>query len=535
MTRKLFKLYFRLIFSSAIIWVYYTVNLAFFMFIFYSVSVSGGFDSFYSVISSMGYVEMIIVCFAFCVAVVFAQRKQTLERICFVPAGKSSLVCALSVTVSVWPVVLIPVGFCLVMTAVGGTGMDFCLRVILYTCLRWVSFLSFFTALGFILGRCVRNAFAYLLSVPAAVLFSSFNGTILLRLLPDVPALEKPVTLLSIHHFPAGTMNVDYSAPNIDCFFLSKILSWVLLSAVLFCALYLACRSGRTLAGGLAAVLLTAAFGASAFSYMALFPQKADVSQGLCIPGTEEQAPGPYQIYACKGEVSLSERCGVDCVVGVRGGGEGIPLELKLDPAFEIEEILCGGASVPFERTWDGIVIDDTAITGSADFELEFKYSGRVYYCSSSWYMTAFSTKDSAGLPPGFAFLPMIPGDGAQREYSLKVRAKNPVVSNLDTEGGGGEYTLSGQSSLVCIFSGHFEQRTENGAELITAEGYNTVLPGPEELGDLKCYNLDLGYTHALGAAYPQKIFYISCFLKAGDAMGAPLYFDDCLILNHYA
>lgn len=538
MIKKLFLLYFKLIFSSAVTWTYYIVNLLFCMFLFYAASVSGGFENFYSVISALSYVEMIIACFAFCVAVVFARKKQVLEQTCFVPKEKSSLVLAVSVMLTVWPVILIPSGFCVIRTITDGTGALFCLRVILYTALRWTAFLAFFTAMGFILGRAVKSTFVYLISAPAAVVFSGFNEIILRRLFLDASAYDRYTTLLSIQHLYAGVMNVDYSSPNIDLFFLSKILSVVLMSAVLFYLMYLSYKNRRTAANCITAVLLVGAFILSSFAYTQLFPQKADETQKLLFAFNNGSNDAGYRITDYTGHINLSEHCEIECAVEIETGGNSSVFEMVLDEAFEIESILCGGRPLSYERAGDSVIIDSPGAVEGENIVLDFKYSGRPYYCNGAYHMTVFSTASASAFPPGFSFLPVFPGDGGQASYMLEVKSKNPVVSNLDTEARGNDtYMLSGQSALACIFSGHFQQETgKNGEVLITAKDYNKNYEQRlQGIDGMKCLNLDLGCVQTVGEISPKKVIYISCFLKVMDTIGAPLYFDDCLIINHFA
>ena len=149
--------------------------------------------------------------------------------------------------------------------------------------------------------------------------------------------------------------------------------------------------------------------------------------------------------------------------------------------------------------------------------------------------MTIFSTRDSAALPPGFAFLPMIYGDRGQKEYSIRVSSRSPVVSNLDTENENGIYLLTGKSDYLCIFSGRFEESSENGVTVITAEDYNAnYIDALQWLKNAKCFDLNIGYRQDMTEIKPKKVIYISCFLNV-NTLGAPIYFDDCLIINHYA
>lgn len=532
MTKKLFKLYFRLIFSSAVTWAYFIVNSLFFLFLLFALKVDGGFDNYYSVISALAYVEMIFACFAFCVAVVFARKRALLEQVCFVPKSKASTVCVVSVMLSAWLIILVPVVFCIAMTLVRHISAVFCLRVIVYTALRWMGFLAFFVALGFLLGRVIKSAFVYLLSAPAAILFSNFNESILWRLFGDPSHMDKFTTLLSIQHMYASTMHLDYAAPNIDLFFISKIIVCALVSAILLYSLNLAYKNRRTAAHYAVLALLIISFGLSAFCYTRLFPEKIDESQKLTIAAENDSG---YSVSGYSGDISLSEHCRVNCTVNLSGPGDGTPLKLKLDGAFSIESISCGG-ELSYERSGDYITINDPAVTESAASEIKLSYSGRLFYCDSTYNMTIFSTLSAAALPPEFAFLPMIDGDNVQKDYALSVTAGNTVVSNLETEKHGDVYSLSGQSKRICIFAGNFEEHTENGISIVTARDYKAdYTEAMRWLKQSGCRNLDIGEMQAFGELSPNRIFYISCSLEMMNIAGAPIFFDDCLIIDHYA
>lgn len=533
MVKKLFSLYFRLVFSSAVTWTYYIINLLFFLFIFYAVSISGGFNNFYSVIDALAYVEMIIACYAFCMALVFARKKSVLEQICFVAREKSRIICAVSVMIAAWLIILIPIGFCVVLTIFRHTSGIFCLEVIFYTTLRWMVFLSFFVVMGFILGRAIKSSFVYLLSAPIAILFSNFNEVIFQRLCIETTGLQKYTTLLSIQHMYAQTMHLDYSAPNIDLFFISKIISCTLISVILIFILYLTYKNRRNLINYAVLGLLIFFFGLSSFFYTRLFPEQIDESSKLSFVDANYSG---YEVSAYSADITLSDLFKVDCIVTVKGSADKTPLKMKLDKAIKIESISCNGKTLSYERIGDYISIDDPAVTESKLSDLEFSCSGRLYYCNETYYMTIFSTKDSAALPPGFAFLPMIDGDRGQKEYSIRVSSRSPVVSNLDTENQDGIYLLTGKSDYLCIFSGRFEERTENDVTVITAEDYNAnYIEVLQWLKNAKCCDLNIGYRQDMTAIKPKKVIYISCFLYVMDTLGAPIYFDDCLIINHYA
>lgn len=532
MTKKLFKLYFRLIFSSAVTWAYYIVNLLFFLFILFAVEVDGGFENYYTVINSLAYVEMIFACFAFCVAVVFARKRALLEQVCFVPKAKASTVCVVSVILASWLIILLPVVFCIAMTLIQHAGAKFCLQIIVYTALRWMTFLAFFVALGFMLGRVVKSAFVFLLSAPAAILFSNFNESILWRIFGNSSHVDKFTTLLSIQHMYASTMHLDYASPNIDLFFISKIISCTLFSAILLFSLKLAYKSRRTAAHYAVLTLLIVSFGLSAFFYTRLFPEKIGESQKFTF--ATENGSG-YSVSGYTGDISLSERCRVSCTVNLSGPADGTPLKLKLDQAFSIESVSCGG-ELSYERSGDYITIDDPAVTECAETEIEFSYSGRLYYCNNSYYMTVFTTYFSAAIPPSFAFVPMVEGDENEKSWNLNVAAGNTVVSNLDTAKQGDGYSLTGQSKYICVFAGNLEEHTESGITFITASDYNAdyaqMLQWWEQA---ECCNLDIGELQQISDTNPKKIINISCILDIMNTSGAPICFDDCLIINHYA
>lgn len=529
MTRKLFALYFRLIFSSPVLWAYYFVSAGFFAFMLFAVDFSGGYDNFYSVIYRLAYIEIVLVCFAFFVALVFARKKSTLETACLVPKEKALFVCVLSVTLASWVVCLLPVLFSVAMTVNQHLSAAFCVRVVIFTLLRWTSMLTLMVSIGFVLGRVVKSAFVYLLSAPIAILFSNLNSKILIIFSIEPQTLDRFSTMLSIHHLFVNSPPVDFSAPSLDLLFFVKVLTVMLFAGLLLCALYLISKNKRGLPSYALLTTLIVVFGLSAYSYVQLFPTRYAMEGKLFIQGEND---GGYSVTAYGGEIKLSEFSRFRLTVTVEGDGSGKPLRLRLDEAIEPDSISCGGEELSYTREGDYITIEGPPITGGG-LELDFEYRGRIYYMSSIGTIDVFASSTGASLPPTFAFLPVIDGDNGTKKYDLTIEAGNTVISNLDVESvGKGLYRLKGESNLICIFAGNFEEVVKNGVTFYRPKDYTTDFDSQYE--NMKALNyFDLDAMSELDGPCPdtKKVMQLY-FWHTG---GRPVLFDDCLITHHSA
>lgn len=531
MTKKLFALYFRLIFFSPVVWAFYVVAAGFMAFILFAIGIDGGYDNFYAVIYSLAYVEMIIVCFAFCIAVAFARKKSTLEIACLVPKEKASFICVLAIIFASWLVCLLPIAYCIVMSVVQHISAEFCIRVIIYTLLRWMTMLAFMVSMGFLLGKVVKSAFVYLLSAPAAILFSNFNESIFGIFGIDRLGMEKATTMLSIHHMYATATIVDYSAPDIDLFFLSKVLAVVLFTGLMLYTLYLICKKNFSFPSYAGLAVIIVAFGLSAYFYAQLFPTRYFSDDKLFIAAENDSG---YNVAAYSGDLKLSEFSKFECTVTVVGEGLGEPLQLRLDEAFELDSVSCSGAKVNYKRDGDYLIIDDPAVSESVSSEIDFIYSGRIEYLENTTGMiNIFSTFSNVMLPPTFAFLPVIDGDKLIKDYELTVKAGNTVVSNLDVENmGEGRYSLKGESNLICVFAGNFEETKKDGVTFIRPMDYTTDFDAEYDLmANREYWNLDTMAFEEKPPAGQKKVFQMYFYFFGG----ASAWFDDCLIVHHWA
>lgn len=531
MRKKLFKLYYKLIFSSLAYWLYVLLFVGFCMFFLVVVfwgEIGEGLNCFQFLNSSV-YNEIPLAAFSFLIAVYFVRKDSTMETVCLIPESKYLIIKMIALITASWLICLIPIIYCAVITVVQQTEILFGIKTAIFFCLRWMIIILMMETLGFLIGRTVKSAFVYLLSAPIIILFSCMNGLFfnafnIYHLIPGWVS-----TLLSAQHLFVQAIPVDYASPLFDLLYFTKLLVMVTFSAVLIYVIYLICAKKTSARRFIVLGLFVVVFGLSAFWYKQLFPIQYNPADKLFVTGNRDEA---YSISSYSGNIKLSETCFFDCIVTVNGDGSGKALRLRLDETLEPESISCDEKEIEYSRNGDYLIIDDPLVTERNSCKIDMKYSGRIYYISPILTVNIFASTYNAALPPNFAFLPLIDGDCESKDFNLEIRSRGNLISNLNvTQGDKDVFYIKGENDTICLFSGDFEEQVIDGITFYRTKNDITDLDAEYER-QLRNSHWDYKTMTITDDPYtvPKKVFQIYFLYDTGNI---PVLFEDYLIINN--
>lgn len=532
MSSKLFKLYFKLIFSSLIFWLYLLFISGFFCLFTASIGITGGEYSFL-LLNTFAYLEVAVAIFSFCLAVYFIRQRDTLEKVCLIPETKCRVIKVTALIIASSIICLLPLIYCSVIAVSQQVGFSYCFMTIVFYCAKWLAIIVLMETMGSLLGYIVKSPFIYLLVLPIVIICSFLNQDFFgaLRLVSIIPEWIK--TLISIQNMYVEALNIDYAVPRLNLLFLNKLIAMLAFSALLLYLLYFAVSKKRRTSQTVCMLVLIAVCGLTAFGYSSLFPTEYSTEDKLYY---DKDKASTYAVTSCKGEITLSEFCKFDCTVTISNNGSGEPLYLHLDRSLKPKKVLCGSKALEYRREGDYLIIEDERVSEKEESEINIVYSGRINYINNISVVDIFASTYYAALPPNFAFLPMIDGDCGEKTYDLSVKAKNTVISNLFVENSSSDiYHLSGTSDTVCMFEGFFSERTKNGTTYYSAK-YGAIG------GDLeKEYESSMTFDHwnyktmnLTDEAYPSpnKVFQIYYYYDTG---GFPTLYGDYMMVHHFA
>lgn len=244
MSAKLFKLYFKLIFSSLIFWLYLLFISGFFCLFTVCIGVTGG-DYSFLLLETFVYLEVAVAIFSFCLAVYFIRQRDTLEKVCLIPETKCRAIKVVSLIIASSIICLLPLIYCSVIAVSQQVGFSYCFMTIVFYCARWLEIIILMETMGSLLGYIVKSPFIYLLVLPIVIIFSFLNQYFFQALSSIAEFPEWTKTLISIQNMYVDGMAVDYAVPRLNLLFLSKLIAILAFSTLLLYLLYFAVSKKR--------------------------------------------------------------------------------------------------------------------------------------------------------------------------------------------------------------------------------------------------------------------------------------------------
>lgn len=531
MCRKLLRLNFRLIFTSMIYALYILLALVFFLIFSTYIAWSPYIHpiNFSAVVGALEYLEIGLFVMAFCHAMYWSHQPCLLEEICFIPHSSVMIYKLVASMIAAETACLIPCGFILISAVQQGTNLLFTFNTLCFTIIRWLVLLMTANTFGFVLGALVKSTYSYILVMPITVLSSYFNETIVEIFLGfHSPASRIVSQLLSVSDSYLATMEIDYSGPRVDLYFLLDALFLVFVSLLLILFLNLIVSKRLTIKKLVAVIVLTGLAGLTVLSYVELSPHEYKYKEKLYPVSYQSQ---PYKITDYEGIFQLSEFSDFSGSFTICPTGAQMPetLTIRLDSCFTVEELTSTGNQVTFTRDGDYIILKAPSVPTT----YQIKYHGRVYYLSDIGCVNLFASWLAAALPPNFAFIPLIDGDFGTKDYDIHVASANTVISNLNVDQEDTLYRLSGKAASICIFSGFLTEYEQDGITVYRskynyATDYNTVLSnGLVSANYMDPYKFEIRDD---GFSKPDKAFLI---YDLYGVLGIPVVYEDYILLNY--
>lgn len=473
------------------------------------------------------YFEVVLTVIVFCIAVYYFRQESELEIICFYPKAKILTGKMLAILSCSLTLCLIPIIFVAVNAAASRTEPGFSIAALLYVIIRWSSIILVSQSAAFLSSYFIKGSASYVLCLPAAIIFSYLNQTIVSLLLGHGDMSERVSAFFSMQEPYVSGMDVEYVGARTDLFLLVKYIYVLVFAAIAIALIWTLCSQRKKVPIAVLVVLFVIEAG-SIYAWSVLYPTSYAYADKLFVGVDDRQV---CTISAYSGNFDLKEFSRFDCDVEILPAGQQA-ITFRLDECLAIDQIVSGGEDIPYTRTGDYVTVSLPYETESP-VTLSFRYSGRIYYVSDIHSINIYATVNGAALPAKFAFLPIIDGDDTSKDYSLNVRAHNTVISNLDVEQAGGDlYTLSGDAKTCCIFAGYFSEYEQDGILFYRAK-YNDRTKYSEVYEQSLTYRYFDAFTFEYKQGpytRPDKIFIIYSQYGVG---GFPIVYDDYVLVNY--
>lgn len=430
-------------------------------------------NPYYFVVDYSDFPEIAIQIILFGFAVYVAQQPSALEKACFVPKHKIAFVKLISLIWCNLILLLNPLIYIGIMSIIEKNSFLFCTLVILRLTIRWLQIMLLAQVLGFCIGYCMRNMYAYLCAILFAALFSFINQTLFSYISLPQNISEILTQFLSLNKEFSDGLQVEYAGALTTRFHLFKLIAILFIAIGVVNTMVLVLNKYHRRRNMIAYIPIVLCLFASISGYIKTFPQLYDPMQKL---SSGFSTDAPYHIVSYTGILNLSETImgDIDFVVSTQTKGTLEPLSLKLDAAFDVSQMLINGEPATFDRYEDYIIVTDENMLALEQFKIHIEYSGRVSYINVIHSPNIFSTAFAAALPPNFAFLPLMDGDTDGHIFDLRVCADNTIASNLDIkQEDKNTYVLSGIAKTVALFEGFLTSDINNGVEVYHASYLN--------------------------------------------------------------
>ncbi len=459
----LFKLNTKIILRSFIFYIFTIFILLGYVFFAVQIKIDSYICNYIFLFDGMQIMDATMYVALFCLAMYFGQKKCGMEDICFVPRAKAYGIRFISVIALSSLLLIVPVMFMIISGIVEKTSFVYILLSAVYGIIHWLIVIISAEAAGFFIGFIFKSAYAYLFSIPFAGLCTFLNEYVFSFIFKsNLENMYKFSHLFSIQSMFTNGTEIEYRGPKLDAELIIKLLLVLALFFTAFFAIKLILAKKPFYAAG---TIASAAFVfIFSFIFLMLHPVRYESGEKLYVTNYQSQ---PYEITSVSGDISLNEWSGYNISVGITGQSAGM-LSLRLDSSMDIKKLEISGSPIEFVR--DGDIVTFNAPNG--EFVLDISCRGRVSYVNELNSMNIYTTATSCALPPDFAFLPKIDGDRSKKQYNLFVTSLNTLVSNLDINRNGNTYTLTGNASEVCLFTGFLTQ-TQMGDVTIYHAKYN--------------------------------------------------------------
>ena len=426
------------------------------------------FINFIFLFNNLSYMDYVMFALLFCFAMFHAQKKTTLENVCFVPRYKSLVYKFLSlILISLWLCVL-PALFVIINGIIENTGIGYILLCLLYVLIRWLMIIFVAQSLGFVTGCLISGVYAYLFAIPFTILFTNLNENIFSILFKyDYENIYKFSYFFSVMRSFVNGVDIEYRGPVVNAELIAKFFSCLLVAAAAIFFIKMISDRKIKIVSVFMFVLSMSALGVMCAVYLNLFPVRYEDTEKLYILDYKQQ---PYEITSYSGDINLKEWSDYSISVGIKKTGEADGLTLRLDQSMKIKSLDIDGKDVDYKRFGDILEID----CNKEEFTLNLSCGGRISYVNNVNSTNIYTSYISCALPPEFAFLPKIDGDKSKKQYDLSVKSNNTLISNLDFNKENGVYKLSGSSQNMCLFSGFLTQTEIDGITFYHAK-YNVT------------------------------------------------------------
>ncbi len=469
------------------------------------------------------YFEPIILIVSYGFTVYYLKMETALEAICLYTKAEIYIGKTLAIMLDSLLLCTFAVLYVCINAIVQKTGLLFTITALFHMCFLWtMMILSAESAASFIC-HCVKGAAAYVLCIPVTVFFSFMNRFVFFPFSSKGEASRLSAFFSIQNPFIYGA-NIEYAGARMDLFHIAKFFYVAVGAAVILCLLFLLLSHKKKIAAAIFSVLSLLEI-CCILLWLWAFPQPYDADKKLFVSTDISQGS---EILGYSGNISLGEYCSVKCSVSLEPHGQE-NIRFRLDQCFTIGSLRVDKEELSFERDGDYVVVS-LPDNMEDQIQLDFHYTGRIYYVSNVDVVSLYASRYSAALPARFALLPALDGDSANKQYDLTVTAHNTLVSNLDVDAiSRNVYHVNGVSNTCSLFMGYIEEYEEDGVLFYHAKynrltDYRTLYAGTLNRKRLDAFT---GEISEANVAKPKKVFLLYSHYKNP---GFPIQYDDYLL-----
>lgn len=526
---NLFKLNFKIIFLSPIIYIYYSFILFFYVFFIYLLKTFSKPINYAFSLDLLAYLEITIFILSFCVAVFFIQQRHLLEDICFIPKQKIIIFKIISILLACFPICLLPVLFIIINELKTNTSLFFMLMALVYYLSRWLSHIIIPIIFGAALGLLIQFKSVYLIAAPLSIFFSHLNYNFLARIV-NYKTASKYSNFLSIQKPFISSVEIDYAMPRVDLQFILKGIIVILLSALIISIINYVLNANKRRFDIILAVALAIILVIACNFYLSCAPIPYDYFDKMYIAKENFQ---DIKVESYKGKIKLSEYSKFDCFVTFKKNYIGDLITFRLDKCFDIYDIVCENKNINFTRNDDFIILSDELISNKGEYTITFSYGGRVNYVSDIDGVNIYTSFYSSALPPNFAFIPILNENISNVKYDFAIQCSNNLISNLNTQKiYSNVYKIEGLSKSICLFCGFLDYIIYDDI-IIYKAAYNfstNYIDVYQESIKRKFYDPKQNKYVKIEYKKPRKVFMIYYLYGVVDF---PVQYDDYIMINY--
>ena len=380
-------------------------------------------------------------------------------------------------------ILLIPFSIILLFAFNGAFGFLLAIHFMTYVVWTWSVTIIISATTGFFLGQLFKGKFVYMLAIPFTIMFSPYNRLIFDRI--GFPLLTK---LFNAAKENMGIIPVNIYGFSINHNFLIDKLFLIIISVLLLYISILMQQKSQIVESYMKLICINILFvlfiygNTKAFMYTESTYLQED-SQVKEIEQDRQISANRFEVVQYNMDIDLKEGFGVNCNVVLQSNSDQNKAILKfmLDEALRIESLSIDNQAAVYRRQGNTVYIEKGNVVKNQPFNICFKYGGRLDYKDMDDRRVAFVDDDSAWLPMGFPWYPVIQGDTDEKAFAINMDGNNRIVSNLTkhvAKSGKNGLLLKGNCKHLYILSG-FVKTLEIEGQKITAgeEIINRNLP----------------------------------------------------------